>query len=223
MASGVTAELATLPLDPPVPFLGSRAPPIPSLSASLCYPLSSRLHRAALAPKSQWCHLLCFPGIQFVGNHFGALVQALGQTEGAPPGTHWKLLDTFSVTSRGQEAPMEPALSGKAGERAWGASPPRGELLRGVAEDNLTHWLTRPAAPALRTPRAKGKFPWRWSTFLAPAPCRRPCTGASRWRRRTAKRAASPCRRDSEAARAREHGSRWTNVTWPRSLELQLR
>lgn len=108
---------------------------------------------------------------------------------------------------------MESALSGEAGERAWGASPWRGELLRGVAEDTLTPWLTRPAATALRTQRAKGKFLWRWSTFPAlapPLPCRRPYTGASRWRRRMAKRAASQCRRDSEAVCAREHRSIWT-------------
>lgn len=134
-----------LPLDPPVPFLGSRAPPIPSLSASLCYPQSSRLHRAALVPKSQWCHLLCFPGIPFVGNHFGALVQALGQTGGAPPGTHWRLLDALSVASRGQEAPMEPALSGEAG-RGPGEHPLRGESASGVLL-RITSPLGSPGRP----------------------------------------------------------------------------
>lgn len=98
--------------------------------------------------------------------------------------------------------------SGK-GERARGRDPlPREGLLRGtaapVAGGDLTSCLPRPPTPS-RNPR-RSIF---WTIFLAPTlplQCRRLYMDANRSPRRMAKRVASQCRRDSEAAHTQECG-----------------
>ena len=74
------------------------------------------------------------------------------------------------------------------------------EGLRNVARGN-----PKPCLPRSCTLRLKGRILWRrliQRIFSAPTPplrCRRPYTGVSRSPRRMAKRAASPCRSESEA------------------------
>lgn len=90
------------------------------------------------------------------------------------------------------------------------------EALGSVARGNPKPCLPRPC-----TLRLKGRVPWRrLIRRIFPAPtrllrCRRPYAGVSRSPRRTAKRAASPCRSENEAAGAQERGrpGPWTR-TW---------
>ena len=90
------------------------------------------------------------------------------------------------------------------------------EALGSVARGNPKPCLPRPC-----TLRLKGRVPWRrLIRRIFPAPtrllrCRRPYAGVSRSPRRTAKRAASPCRSENEAAGAQGRGrpGPWTR-TW---------
>lgn len=100
---------------------------------------------------------------------------------------------------------MESALTlglGK-GKGARGGMASR-EALGSVARGNSKPCLPRPC-----TLRLKGRIPWRrLIRRIFPAPtrllrCKRPYAGVSRSPRRTAKRAASPCRSENEAAAPR--------------------
>ena len=112
---------------------------------------------------------------------------------------------------------MESALTlglGK-GKGARGGMASR-EALGSVARGNSKPCLPRPCTLWL-----KGRIPWRrLIRRIFPAPtrllrCKRPYAGVSRSPRRTAKRAASPCRSENEAAGAQGRGSPgpWTR-TW---------
>ena len=105
---------------------------------------------------------------------------------------------------------MESALTldlGK-GKGARGGMASR-EAVRSVARGNPKSCLPRPCTLWL-----KGRIPWRrLIRRIFPAPtrllrCRRPYAGVSPWPRRTAKRAASPCRSENEAEGARGRGLR---------------
>lgn len=98
--------------------------------------------------------------------------------------------------------------SGK-GERARGRDPlPREGLLRGTATPfaggDLTLCLPRPPTPS-RNPR-RSIFRTIFLAPTLPLQCRRLYMDANRSPRRMAKRVASQCRRDSEAAHTQECG-----------------
>lgn len=112
------------------------------------------------------------------------------------------------MASRGQEAPIESAptlpLGKGKGAYVWGRGLLRERLLRGVGGAG-EGWLPHTLAALRLCIRTL----WRtWRNFLCPRTpllrCKRPYMGASPSPRRTAKRAASPCRRECEAACAQE-------------------
>lgn len=117
-----------------------------------------------------------------------------------------KLLVALDMATRGQVAPKESALAYRLGRgKELGRGPAsQGQASWGTAAPapggDFTTWLPRPSIVSLmgKVPR-KRLMEMTFSATTLLLQCRRLCTGANQSPRKMAKRAASRCRRDSEA------------------------